>query len=354
MSQRLRTCLFASLLFCATAAHASAVPVPVPAAPPPTLDAVEVAGVMPGPGLWQVRSDEHVLWLIGSLSPVPRRMQWQSAELDARLAQADAILAAPSFTVSTGRGRLHAMTLLPSALGARKLPDKQTLADVLEPDLYARWSALKAEHLGRDRGIERWRPLFAAQKLHRKVVERAGLTFESPVSGHVDKAAKRRKLPRIPVLLSITIDDSRQALREFKQAELDDADCFERTLQRLEGDVTLLSARAGAWATGDIDALRALHDSDPASACMNALVNSPVLRQRGIEDVLAQAQAQWVDAAERTLAERRTTVGVVPMSWLLADEGVLASLAARGYRVLGPDQEYIDEAADSALTDARP
>lgn len=349
MSQYLRTCVLASLLLFGAAAHASA----VPAAPPPTLAAVEVAGVLPGPGLWQVRRDEHVLWLIGSLSPVPRRMQWQSEELDGRLAEADAILAAPSFSVSTGRGRLHALTLLPSALGARKLPDRQTLADVLAPELHARWSVLKAEHIGRDRGIERWRPLFAAQKLHRKVIERAGLSFESPVGDHVDKAAKRRKLPRIPVVLEVTISDSRQALKEFKRAELDDIDCFERTLQRLEGDVTLLSARAGAWATGDIEALRTLHDSDPASACINALVNSPVLRQRGIDDMLAQAQARWVDAAERTLAERRTTVGVVPISWLLADEGILATLAARGYRVIGPDEADVDEATGPAVTDAR-
>ncbi|GGA82057.1 GumN protein [Arenimonas soli] len=348
----MRTCVLASLLLFGAITQASALP--VPATPLPTLAEVEVAGVMPGPGLWQVRRDEHVLWLIGSLSPVPERMQWQSDELDARLAEADAILSTPSFSVSTGRGRLHALTLLPSALGARKLPDKQTLADVLAPELHARWSVLKAEHIGRDRGIERWRPLFAAQKLHRKVIERAGLSFESPVGGYVDKAAKGRKLPRIPVVLEFTIGDSRQALKEFKQAELDDIDCFERTLQRLEGDVTLLSERARAWATGDVDALRTLHDSDPASACIGALVNSPVLRQRGVDELLAQAQARWVDAAERTLAERRTTVGVVPMAWLLADEGILATLTARGYRVIGPDEADFDEATGPAAADAGP
>lgn len=350
MSQHFRTCIFASLLLCGTAAHAGAVPVE----PPPTLAAVEVAGVMPGPGLWQVRRDDHVLWLIGSLSPVPRRMQWRSAELDARLAEADAILAAPGVAVMSGRGMLHMMTLLPSVLGARKLPHKETLADVLAPDLHARWSALKAEHLGRDRSIERWRPLFAAEKLHGKVVKRAGLSFESPVIDHVAKTARRRKLPRIPAALTITIDNPRRTLREFKQGDLDDVDCFERTLQRLETDVALLSARAGAWATGDIDALRTLHDSDPSSACITALMNSPILRQRGVDDMPARMQAQWVDAAETALGEHRTTVGVVPIAMLLADDGILATLSARGYRVLGPDEEYIDEAIEPVVTDAAP
>jgi hypothetical protein len=53
------------------------------------------------------------------------------------------------------------------------------------------------------------------------------------------------------------------------------------------------------------------------------------------------------------LGEHRTTVGVVPIAMLLADDGVLATLAARGYRVLGPD-EHMDEAIESAVTDAAP
>ncbi|GMV31736.1 MAG: hypothetical protein AMXMBFR59_38610 [Rhodanobacteraceae bacterium] len=339
MSRHFRASLFASLLLFHATAQAST----VTAEPPPTLAAIEVAGVMPGPGLWQVRSKDHVLWLIGNLRPVPRRMQWRSADLDARLAEADAILDPPSVAFNTGHGRLHALTLLPSVLAARKLPDKQTLADVLAPDLYARWSTLKAKHLGRDSGIERWRPLFAAEKLHGTVVEQAGLSPESPVSDHVNTAAKRRKLPHIPTVLAITIDDSRQALREFRQGDLDDVDCFERTLQRLEGDIALLSERALAWAIGDIDKLRTLHDSDPASACITALMDAPALRERGVDDVRAEAQALWVKAAEGALNERRTTVGVVPIAWLLADGGILATLAARGYTVLGPDEEYIDE-----------
>lgn len=349
MSRHFFACLLASLLFGSVASHANTVQ-----AEPTTLAAVEVAGVMPGPGLWQVRSKDHVLWLIGNLRPVPRRMQWRSTELDAHLAEADAILDPPSFAFVTGRGKLHALTLLPALLAARKLPDKQTLADVLAPDLYARWSALKTEHLGSDRSVERWRPLFAAEKLHGTVVEHAGLSLESPVGDHVNDAAKRRKLQRIPTVLAITIDDSRQALREFRQGDLEDLECFERTMQRLESDVALLSERALAWAVGDIDKLRRLHDSDPASACIAALMDAPALRQRGVDDVRAQAQALWVSAAEGVLSERRTTVGVVPIAWLLADDGILAALAARGYTVLGPDEEYIDQEAKPAVSDVTP
>lgn len=311
--------------------------------PPPTLAAVDVAGVMPGPGLWQVRHGEHVLWLVGSLEPVPKRMQWRSAELDARLAEADAVLGGPG--IVSGMGILKAMTVLPSIIGIRKLPDRQTLADVLPPEQYARWSELKARHLGRDRAIERWRPLFAAGKLQHKLLEGAGLASRSPVPEYVVKAGKRRKLPWISGALEVDWDSPRQAVREFKRSELDDLDCFDRTLQRLEGDVALLSDRAAAWAVGDVEALRELHDTDPESACLNVLVGA--FLQRESDEMRAQIQAHWLEVAEQTLATHRTTVSVVPISLLLdaSPDGALAWLVSRGYLVLGPD-DFDDGSGD--------
>lgn len=348
MTQRMRVLMFASVLSI-SGAHATA----LPADPPRTLAAVDVTGVMPGPGLWQVRRGDHVLWLVGTLKPVPKRMQWRSAELDARLSEADAVLGAPGLSITTGRGMLHAMTLLPSAIGARKLPDDRTLADVMPPELHARWSELKAEHLGRDRGIERWRPVFAAQKLHGKVVQRAGLAFTSPVVDHIAKAGKRRDLPRIDAIFSLKLDEPRQVLRDFKKGELDDLDCFERTLQRLESDLALLSARAEAWATGDVDALRTLHDTDPASACIMALTSAPVLQEQGLADVRAQVRARWLEAAEQALDAHHTTVGAVPIEMLLdaGPEGVLATFVARGYRVLGPDEDAETPDSSEPLAD---
>lgn len=306
---------------------------------PRTLDEVVVDGVMPGPGLWQVRRGDRVLWLVGTLSPVPKRMEWRSAELDARLAEADAILDGPSLAITTGRGMLHAMTLVPLALGARKLPDGKTLDDVLTPEQHARWSELKAEYLGRARAVERWRPMFAAEKLHFEAVKRAGLSPRSPVGEHVAKAAKRRDLPRIQAAIALKLDDPREDLREFKRGELNDIDCFERTLQRLEGDVALLSARAEAWAIGDVEALRTLHDTDPDSACLEALTSAPMLQKQGLTDARAQMRARWIEAAEEALSAHRVTVGAVPIRLLLdpGADGVLEAFAARGYRVLGPD-----------------
>ena len=52
----------------------------------PVLETLVVTGVQPGPGLWQVRHGEHTLWIMGTLSPLPRRMDWEPRELDALVA----------------------------------------------------------------------------------------------------------------------------------------------------------------------------------------------------------------------------------------------------------------------------
>jgi hypothetical protein len=35
---------------------------------------VEVTGERPGPRLWRVSKADHVIWLLGTLDPLPRRM----------------------------------------------------------------------------------------------------------------------------------------------------------------------------------------------------------------------------------------------------------------------------------------
>src|SRR5690606_24005967 len=49
-------------------------------------EAVVVSGVVSGPGLWKVRKGGHAMHVMATLSPMPRRMQWESAGVEAALA----------------------------------------------------------------------------------------------------------------------------------------------------------------------------------------------------------------------------------------------------------------------------
>lgn len=306
----------------------------------PTLQAVVVSGVLPGPGLWKVsRDDGHVLWVLGSLSPVPRRMQWESLQVERTLARAGQVLLMPGLKVDADVGLLGGLTLLPSALAARKLPDGQSLKDVLPAPLYARWQALKTRYIGNDRGIERWRPIFAARELYEAGIRDAGLRADSPVEPWLRKRARRLDIPTEKPQFEVVITQPRAALKDFASSPLDDLACFEKTLDRLESDLANMRDRANAWAIGDIAALQALPYEDQGRACLQALLDTQLAQQIGMVDAPQRIRTAWLQAAEAALAAHPVSLAVLPMPQLLSSNGYLAELAARGYRVEAPQAE---------------
>ena len=60
--------------FAQTAAPTSTTTAPPVPADVPLLAPVVVSGVVTGPGLWKVSKDGHVLWVLGTLSPLPGHM----------------------------------------------------------------------------------------------------------------------------------------------------------------------------------------------------------------------------------------------------------------------------------------
>lgn len=304
----------------------------------PVFDELLVSGEQPGPGLWRVSrataDGEHVLWILGSYGPLPKRMQWRSRQLEQALDQSVEVIAPAS--VSTDVGVLRGATLLPSLVGIRRSPNGETLEQQVPPELYARWLVLKQRYLGNDRGVEKWRPVFAAGELYREAISEAGLERRNLVWPAVEKAAKKRRLPITRPVVSVPVEQPRQLIREFKQAELEDLECFARTIERLESDLELMRVRANAWATGEVAVLRELAPVDQAGACLAVATGSELLQSRGLADLPSRVAASWLAAAEDALARNPSTVAVVWMSQLLGEDGLLAQLQSRGYRVEAP------------------
>ncbi len=311
---------------------------PISAAPAQTqvLDAVVVSGVQPGPGLWRVSRGEHVLWVLGTLSPLPKRMKWVSREVEQVIAESQEVLLGPGAKLKTEIGMFRGLLLLPAALGSRKNPEKQKLVDVVPPELYARWQPLKAQYMGRSRGIEKQRPLFAALKLYEKAINRNRMTQDNLVSPVVKKAAKKHKVPVNQPEIEIEIGDPREAIRDFADTRLDDLDCFSKTLDRLDTDLQTMRERANAWATGDIEMLRSLPFTDQNQVCADAILNAGVMRKRGLDDMRERFAEVWLTAAEAALAKNKSTFAVLPMRQLLAPDGYIAVLRERGYEVEEP------------------
>lgn len=301
------------------------------------MDTVEVVARVSGPALWEVRHGEHVLWILGTQSPLPRRFEWVSDEVDARLAESSLLIAPPSVAFSAGVGRLRALTLLPSLLRARRNPDAQTLEQVVGPELYARWQPLKQRYLGRNRKVETWRPLFAAMELWQEAIEDARMTGSGPVWRAVSKSAKKLKLAVETPGVNVEIVDAKATIRTFAQSPLDDLGCFSRTLERLESDIEAMRERAEAWAVGDLESLRALPFSDQNQACQDAMLSAMVGERNRIDDLPQRLREAWLTAVDKALAEHRSSLAVVPISRLLDPGiGLMQGLRERGYVIRAP------------------
>jgi uncharacterized protein YbaP (TraB family) len=298
---------------------------------------VVVQGVLPGPGLWKVEKDGHVMWVLGTQSPLPRRMQWRSHEVEAALAASQEILYAPTLglTVETG-GFFRSLVLVPKLYGARRNPDDKSLRDVLPADLYARWLPLRKRYLGSGRKVERMRPLFAADLLWMEALDDNGLVRDGIVGPVLARAVKAHGLRETRPGTTIKVTDPKALLAEAEHAQLEDTVCMRMTIERLEAGTDRLRLRANAWATGDVDMLRALPDASQDRECTLAAFDSPMLRKRGGADIVRELESSWLDAAEAALARNASTFAMLPISDLLSADGYLAKLQARGYAVSAP------------------
>src|SRR6185503_20999062 len=132
---------------------------------PPAEEPVEevvVTGEFPGPGMWRVTRPGdvagHEMWIVGDPPPLPKRMKWKAREVESVALRAQEILQDASVRMDPDEkiGLFRGLSQLP-------------------PELYARWLVQKKRYLGSDSGIEKWRPIFAADKLRREAFDELDL-----------------------------------------------------------------------------------------------------------------------------------------------------------------------------------
>ena len=322
-----------------TVSAASAVPVdpsPAQTAVPSDLDTIVISGRYPGPGLWKIRKGDHVLWILGSQSPLPKRLDWDSAHVERIVAGSQEVLLPPAMEMEPDVGFFRGLTLLPSLFKALKNPDGKTLIEILPAAQYARWQVLKQRYIGRDRGIEEWRPIFAAVELYDKAITHSGMTEKDIASDVVRLTAKKHRIHITTPKIAIKIKDPKSALKAFSNETIDDQECFRKTMDRIESDLGTMIGRANAWAEGDIETLRALPQSNQFNACFAAFSNSAIARKQGMLDVEKRLENIWFEAAEAALDKNASSFAVIPVSQLLQAGGYFDAMTAKGYVIEQP------------------
>jgi uncharacterized protein YbaP (TraB family) len=290
---------------------------------------VVISGRYRGPKLWRVSRDGHVLWVLGTLDPLPKRMIWQTEDIQRLLRHTQEVIPAwPS--VGIGFHPILALHLYAIWHEAQTNPDDLPLRAVLPSDLYAHFSALKLRFAPRDARIEQLRPILAAKRLYEEALAASDLTPRDEIQRTVLELARHEgvKVHRDKLLVRDPLAVMRDLTKTPRSAEIA---CLQSVVTRLETDLGPMQARARAWALGDVALLRRLPHTDNRDTCLEAVSGSTRVRA-----LVARAQQEWLTAAVQALAHNRTTLGLQSMDRLLGPEGTLATLRRMGYDVEGP------------------
>ena len=305
-------------------------------APEPDGEKVVITGQRPGPGLWKVSKGEHVMYVFADYSPLPIKMEWRSHEVEGILSRSQEYLPRPRFGLTLGLwGSLKA---LPLAIGFQDNPDGAKLIDVLPAETYDRWQVLKAKYIGKNDGIERQRPMFVAEKLYSKGLEKNGLTTRTTVTEAIDKLAQKYKVKTTSSNVENELEDPYRTIKAFKHSSGSDVKCFVKTVDQLESDIDAMRVRANAWAVGDMSKIASLDFAERAEACKEAVTNNAAFKSNAqLQNVEKTLWNNWLANAERALEANNSTFAVLSLHVVLDPKGPLAERKARGYKVESPE-----------------
>ena len=302
---------------------------PALAAVPEVIQEVEVTGEQPGPRLWRISKGDHVLWLLGTLDPLPRKMIWKSREVESVLGEVQAVIPTNP-AVSVGANPFTWLRLYFQWRGVQVMDKNGHLQDALPPGLYARVMTLVSRYDSGDHRIERLKPIFAALRLYRQALDSAHL---APGNQAQDTVLKLARHHAVPIRQSkLKIEQPRDLVTQLGQIPQDDqVNCLEAVVERLEAGVGPLQEEARAWSLGDVAALRRLEVPKTIDVCTAAISTSSRGRQ-----LIDEANTSWNREVDLALANNRSTLALKPIHDLLGAHGVLATFKAKGYQVEGP------------------
>jgi uncharacterized protein YbaP (TraB family) len=292
---------------------------------PAAMEEIVVTGERAGPGMWHVRRGGADIWLLGSLSPLPRGITWRSRQVERVLQTASLVLVQKPFEISVPRilwVLLTERSLVLETHGKR-------LKDALPPGLHERFAALRRRYSDDPDKWEHYRPIVAAAFLQQAAFHQVGLSMRMDLGAAVRVLAKNARVPVEEVKVA-AVGDMLDTLKTMPPAT--EFLCVDASLVTIETALPRLIARAQAWADGNLERLQSLPVPQEVDACRDALEGG-----RGALDIIALMRRSWLGSIEKSLQGSGTTVAVVNLDLLLDRGGLLDELRAAGYQVEAPE-----------------
>ncbi len=292
--------------------------------PPPTMDEIVVTGERTGPGMWHVHRGAAQLWILGSMSPLPKGITWRSKQLEQVLETTQQVVVQKPFDIGIAR----VLWLLLTERSALMVPGGKRLADVMPPKLHARFALQRAKFTDDADKWERFRPSIAALLLQQAAFHQVGLSTRLDLGAAVRELAKKHGV-RIDEIKIAGVGDVLEALKTMPPAT--ENACVEASLVTVESDLPRLKERAQAWADGNVEKIASLRQPAAVDACRVAMEQGA-----GASDLIALARRTWLDAMLKYLQQDGVTVAVVNIDLMLEPGGLLDELRAKGYDIDAP------------------
>ncbi|HZZ70056.1 MAG TPA: TraB/GumN family protein [Phenylobacterium sp.] len=299
---------------------AAAAAPPPPAAPPPAdpggaiVSELVVQAREPGPAWWRVEGKGSVVYILGLPDgAVPRGIAWDRSVLR-RLTGANAVIGPPGFTA--GLGDLFGVLRLRA-----ELKSKGPMEASLPQPLAQRYAAAMARTGRRPGEWSGWQPMAAGAFLLR-----ASRDHWQSIEPQVRGVARRQGLrvtssaryPALPLARAAMAGMTPAVQQQCLGWALDDVEAGEAPARRA----------AEGWARGDVAV--ALTEPRGFDRCLLVLTGGAELWNR-----MARDEADDIAAA---LGKPGHAVALVGLRRLLAQNGVVARLEAKGLTVKGPGE----------------
>lgn len=259
--------------------------------------------------LWKVESKENTVYLLGSIHVLKQNNYPLAPTIYNAFNQCPTIM----FEVDLGELSSPMAQLQMLTKGLYITGD--TLKSVLSPERYEAAKALMAERGHNIENFNRMKPWMAATAVTALELQKIGFEGEYGVDRHIFDQAQESKvdivgLETVEYQLGLFDNLPLKVQEYFLLQSLED-------LKDIEGRI---QAMVKAWEAGDVPALEEL---------LAGMEEYPELYQA----LVVTRNLNWLPQIEQRLQKRGPVFVVVGAMHLLGEEGLLAALARKGYRV---------------------
>ncbi|MFT4252020.1 MAG: TraB/GumN family protein, partial [Caulobacter sp.] len=277
---------------------------------------------LPGPAWWKVSDGDTTVYILGVPAMVPSDTKADESVLRRRLDGANVLIMGQEADVSVVR-------LIALAMGGRKMfVSKQPMRETLPPDLRARLEARLKVMKEPPNAMDDTKPAFAGFMVANGQDGSVSISVGG-VTDRVRDIARSRDLakrPRIQKLPDYSLVDSIKALATAPQPL--QLLCLDAGLRQAESGEGGIKSTARRWADGQV---REVVAAD--RGFQRCLDSTPSIARE-----LRQGRDDAVRAIEAALKKPGKAVAVIELRSLLAQDGVLDQLRAKGLKVSTPGE----------------